>query len=371
MNCRSLIKYLEKWVPPGAGWDKDNNGLQLGSGGDEIRNVFLCLELNEKALNEAISKNCNFIFTHHPLIFKPISRLDTESNQISKIIQKAIKEDITIYSAHTNLDFSRGGVSFELANALGLKNLQFLLPQKGNQYKLVVFVPKENLESVSNALFESGGGIIGEYSKCSYRLEGSGTFEGSELSNPSAGTKMTFETVNEIRLEIIVDAWKLNGVLKNMIDAHPYEEPAYDLYSLGNINKNYGEGVLGELPNPLSEKDFLLHTSKTLKTPSLRYTKGKSTKIKKVAVCGGSGSGNLHTAIGADADAFITADIKYHTFQDAENKILLVDAGHYETEIFALKGVKKKIESFIKENKEKIKVYKYSGSTNPVKIYNY
>jgi len=371
MKNRDLIKYLEGWVPPGASWEKDNVGLQIGSGGDKIRNVFLCLELNESALSEAIKKNCNFIFTHHPLIFKPLNRIDTQNDRKSQIIEKALKKRITIYSAHTNLDFSKDGVSFELAKALGLTNLKFLVSHDKNQYKLSVFVPAEYLETVSSAIFDAGGGIIGEYSKCSYRVDGTGTFKGSGKANPAIGTKEAFETVNEVRLEVIVDSWKLNGILTQMIKAHPYEEPAFDIYPLLNKNVNFGEGVVGEFETAQTVNEFLEHTSQKLKTTSLRYTKGKSEKIKRVAVCGGSGSGNLQYAINAKADAFVTSDIKYHTFQDAENKILMVDAGHYETEIVSLNMVKKKIEIFIRTQKEKIKVFKYSGSTNPVKIYNY
>ncbi|MFC2133018.1 Nif3-like dinuclear metal center hexameric protein [Bacteroidota bacterium] len=370
MTGNKLIKYLEDWAPPGAGWERDNTGFQLGSGGEKIRNVFLCLELNEKALTEATKKNCNFIFTHHPLIYKPISRIDTENNQTAKIIQKTIKKDITVYSAHTNLDFAKDGVSFELAKVVGLKNVEFLVAESKNQYKLVVFVPGDKLELVSNAIFDAGGGVIGEYSKCSYRLSGEGTFEGSTTSKPAVGTKEKFETVNEKRLEVLVDSWNLNKVVDKMIKSHPYEEPAYDIYQLNNKNPNFGEGVIGDLEKSLTVNEFLKFIGEKLKISSFRFNKGKAGKVKRVAVCGGSGSNNYKDAIRAGADAFLTADIKYHTFQDAENKIMLVDAGHYETEIFVLNSVKRKIEDFLKTENEKIKVFKYSGSTNPVRIYN-
>ena len=370
MTGNKLIKYLENWAPPGAGWEKDNTGFQLGSRGGKIKNIFLCLELNEKGLKEAIKKNCNFIFTHHPLIYKPISRIDTENNQTAKIIQEAIKKDITIYSAHTNLDFAKDGVSFELAKVLGLKNVEFLVSESKNQYKLVVFVPNDILDDVSNAIFEAGGGLIGEYSKCSYRLSGEGTFEGSSTSKPAVGTKERFEIVNETRLEVLVDSWNLNKVIAQMIKSHPYEEPAYDIYQLSNNNPNFGEGVIGDLDKSLTASEFLKFIGLKLKVSALRFNKGKSNKIKRIAVCGGSGSNNLYDAIRKGADAFVTADIKYHTFQDAENKIMLIDAGHYETEIFVLNSVKRKIEDFLKREKENIKVFKYSGSTNPVKIYN-
>ncbi|OGU57340.1 MAG: Nif3-like dinuclear metal center hexameric protein [Ignavibacteria bacterium RBG_13_36_8] len=371
MTCNELIKYLEDWAPPDVSMERDNVGLQVGSGRDKIRNIFLCLELNEKALNEATKKNCNFIFTHHPLIYKPLHKIDTQNNPTAKLIEKIIKSRIIVYSAHTNLDFSKGGVSFELANALGLKNLEFLQYRACNQFKLVAFVPEKHLEKVSVAVFEAGGGLIGEYKKCSYRLKGEGTFEGSEKTNPAIGTKQTFETVREIRLEVLVDSWNLNKVIANILKVHPYEEPAFDIYPLMNKNSNYGEGVIGEFDKIKSVVQFLHHISRTLNTSTLRYCKGKVNKIKKVAVCGGSGAELISSAIKTKADAFVTADIKYHAFQDAEGQILIIDAGHYETEILSLNGVKRKIENFLTANGETIKVFKYSGSTNPIRFYNY
>ena len=369
MIVGQLIKYLEKWAPPGIGWERDNVGLQVGSGGTKIKNILLSLELNNKVLSEAIKKNCNFIFTHHPLIFKPLKRIDLDKDPKSQLIKKAIEHNISVFTAHTNLDYTKDGVNFELARTLGLKNINFLKNHEANQYKLVVFVPENYLDKVSQAIFNAGGGIIGEYSKCSYRLKGEGTFEGSEDTNPAVGKKQKLETVDEVRLEVLIDAWKLNSVLKSMISVHPYEEPAYDVYVLKNKNVNYGEGTIGEFEKSMTRKDFFDHVSGKLKAKNFRYAKGKNNTIKKVAVCGGSGADLLNTAISAGADAFITADVKYHTFQDAEDKILLIDAGHYETEIHSLNAVKRKVEDFIKENNKNIKVYKFSGTTNPLSFY--
>jgi hypothetical protein len=222
-------------------------------------------------------------------------------------------------------------------------------------------------------VFEAGGGIIGEYGKCSYRLKGQGTFEGSENTNPAYGERINFETVDEYRFEVIVDSWKINKVVAAMLDAHPYEEPAYDIYPLNNTNVNFGFGAIGELKEDKSKDDFLVNVCKSLETENLRYTNGKNESIRKVAVCGGSGSQLLETAVNKGADAFITADIKYHTFQDAENRILLADAGHYETEIHVMNRVKERFEKFIDNNfgdKQKPRVLKFSGSTNPIKFFN-
>jgi hypothetical protein len=231
-------------------------------------------------------------------------------------------------------------------------------------------VPEKNLDEVAAAIFNAGAGIIGEYSGCSFRSGGIGTFKGSEKSNPAVGSKNVFEKVEETRLEATVHSAYLYKAINALLKAHPYEEPAYDVYPLLNPDVNYGEGVVGNLKKEMSETDFIKHVCKSLKAEGLRYAKGKGKKISKVAVCGGSGAGLVNKAIAEGADAFVTADVKYHTFQDAENKILLIDAGHYETEIHSLMPVKERIENFFRTEEVKAKVHLYSGSTNPVKFYN-
>ncbi|MFA3782172.1 Nif3-like dinuclear metal center hexameric protein [Melioribacteraceae bacterium 4301-Me] len=363
-----MAKYLEKWAPPGAAWDKDNVGLQVGSKNAKLKNIMLCLELNNEVLQEAINKKCNFIFTHHPLIFLPLKKINIQDDPTSKLIESIIINNITVYSAHTNLDFTKDGVSFALAKKLKLKNIDFLENQEANQFKVAVFVPLDKAEEVAYAAFNAGAGTIGEYDNCSFRSKGIGTFKGSAKSNPTIGKKNTYEKVDELKLEFIVDSWNLNAVISAVLNAHPYEEPAYDVYLLKNKNVNYGMGAIGQLEKELTVDEFLDYVAINLKLKSFRYCSNKNKKIKKVAVCGGSGSDLLAAAINAQADSFITADIKYHVFQKAEGKILLIDAGHYETEIFSLDAVKKKIESFLGNNKS-ISVFKFSGTTNPIKYY--
>lgn len=370
MTAADLTKYLEDWAPPGSAWERDNVGLQIGSGAEKIRNIMLCLELTEKVLKEALQKNCNFIFTHHPLIFSPIKKLDTEKDSQAKLIETVIKNNLIVYSAHTNLDFTKDGVSFELARVLKLKNVRFLQNEVDNQLKIVVYVPSDHLEEISSAIFEAGAGTIGEYNSCSFRINGTGTFKGSHKSNPAIGKKETLETVEEIRLEAIVDTWNLKKVLNAISKNHPYEEPAFDVIPLKNKNVNHGAGAIGELDAEMTEKVFLSHIAKCLRVKNFKYTDGRGKKIKKVAVCGGAGSEMLRTAISSGADAFITADIKYHTYHDAQDRILLVDAGHFETEIFSLNSVDKKIKKILDDELEdRIKVFHYSGSTNPIKFY--
>jgi dinuclear metal center YbgI/SA1388 family protein len=368
MTCSEIIKEIENWAPKEIAWQKDNVGLQAGSFNRKVKNILLCLELNSKALDEAIKKDCNFIITHHPLLFHPLKKLDVDNDPNSMLVEKLIKKNITLYSAHTNLDYTKDGVSFILAKALKLNNVKFLDNLKSNQFKLSVFTPADALEEVAAAIFNAGGGIIGNYSGCSFRTEGTGTFKGNEKSSPSRGEKGKFEKVSEIKLEVIVDSWKLNNVTRAIKKAHPYEEAAFDIMPLQNVNNNYGAGAVGELEKPMPVSVFLEHVSKSIKAKGLRYSKGLNRPVKKVAVCGGAGIEYLNNAVSAGADAYITADIRYHSFMDAEGKILLVDAGHYETEVHVLNEVKRRLDGFVKG--AGIKVLRYSGSTNPVNFYN-
>lgn len=369
MKCKTIIKYLEDWAPKEIAWGKDNVGLQIGTTEREIKNIMLSLDLNKKVVDEAIRKKCNFLITHHPLLFRPLKRIDIHQSKTAKLVESIIKNDLTLYSAHTNLDYTKDGVSFQLAKKLKLCNIKFLNNLTENKVKLVVFVPEENLLKVANAVHEAGGGIIGEYSNCSFRTEGTGTFQGSEASNPFLGEKEKIESVKEIKLEVLVDSWIILKVIKAVTSVHPYEEPAYDIYPLKNKNVNYGSGAIGILKSPMKKSEFLAHISRQLRIKNFRYSNGRSKSISKVAVCGGSCSDHLEEAINSGADAFITADVKYHAFQDAEDRILFVDAGHYETEIPSLDEVQKRLRNFLK-NESKIKVFKYSGSTNPIIFYN-
>jgi dinuclear metal center YbgI/SA1388 family protein len=367
MRCDKIIKIVEDWAPKSIAWEKDNVGLQVGSLRREIKNILLCLDVDENVVDEASRKKCNLIISHHPLLFRSLKKLDVGNDKKSRIIEKLIKKNITLYSAHTNLDFTKDGVSFQLAKKLKLINQKFLINLSSNQNKISVFVPSSHTDKVAEAMHYAGAGIIGEYTNCSFRTLGTGTFMRSAKSNPRIGIQGNIEKVEEVKMEVLVNSFDVVKIVAAMKQAHPYEEVAYDVYQLANSNVNYGMGVIGELTKELSEKEFLRHVSKALQIINLRYAKGSKSRIKKVAVCGGSGSDLLDPAIQSNADAFVTADVKYHTFQDAESEILLVDAGHFETEIPVLDEVKKRIE---KSLTDKTKVYKYSGSTNPIVFYN-
>ncbi len=370
MTCKDIIKYFESWVPKEIAWQKDNVGLQVGSTGREIRNILLCLEVTDKTIDAAISKDCNMIITHHPLLFNPLKKIDLQKDKTSRLVERIIKNDITLYSAHTNLDFTKDGVSFELAKVLNLRKIDFLVKSSSNQLKLAVFVPVDSVDKVADAIFINGGGVIGEYSGCSFRTPGTGTFRGSEKSNPAAGEKGAAEKVEEVKLEVILDSWKLKTILTEIKKVHPYEEVAYDVYPLENSNSKYGAGAVGELEKPMDQTEFLNYVSERLKIKNFRYVEGSRSRINKVALCGGAGIELIKDAVSSGADSFITADIKYHAFHDAAGEILLIDAGHYETEIHSLNEVKRRLEAFIGRSNSEIKVFKYNGSTNPVIFYN-
>ncbi|NWF89401.1 MAG: Nif3-like dinuclear metal center hexameric protein [Ignavibacteriaceae bacterium] len=368
MTIKEIIKYLDDWAPKETAWQNDNVGIQVGRTNAKVKNLMLCLELTPEVITQAIEKNCNFIISHHPLIFYPIKKLDLDFDSNSKLIEKLLKRDITVFSAHTNLDFTKNGVSFILAQKLGLKRISFLKNLELNQFKISVFIPASHVEKVTNAIFSAGGGIIGEYSSCSFQSKGQGTFKGSDISNPSIGSRGNFEKVEEIKVEVLVDSWKLKSVINSMLAVHPYEEPAYDIYPLANKNLNYGAGAIGYFEKSLTVNETLNVISKKLKSNNLRFVGGSAKKIRKVAVCGGSGSDLIQEAINKGADAFITSDIKYHTFQSAHNKILLVDAGHYETEIPVIDEIQKRLLKLITK-RENIKILKFIGSTNPINFY--
>ncbi|MDP2301711.1 MAG: Nif3-like dinuclear metal center hexameric protein [Ignavibacteria bacterium] len=366
MNCKLISKHLEEWAPLGAAWNKDNVGLQAGKLEREIKNILLTLDVTAEIVDEALTKNCNLIISHHPLLFFPIKKLNFDNDSRSQIIEKLIKHDITLLSYHTNLDFTKDGVSFQLAKRIGLTNIEFLSPSSTKRKKVVVYVPLNSVEVVAEALFKMGGGSIGDYSKCSNQINIKGTFLGSELSNPVIGQKGNFETVDEIRLEVIFDEWNINNAIKTIKEVHPYEEPAFEVYEIDNPNFQYGAGAIGLLKEELDENDFLLKITNDLSLSNLRFTKGSGEKIKKVAVCGGSGSDLLSTAINQKADAFITADVKYHTFQDAEGKICLIDAGHFETEVPVLQEVKNRIDYFLLSHQSNSQVLLSEKRTNPI-----
>jgi dinuclear metal center YbgI/SA1388 family protein len=333
MLLKEILDQLENFAPFSLQEDYDNSGIQVGDPSREIKKGLICLDITESIIDEAIAKGCDLVVSHHPLIFGGIKNLSGK-NYVERVLIKAIKHDIAILSVHTNLDSIKNGVNGKLAEKLGLKNLSILQPGKGLLRKLVTFCPADHAGKVREAIFLSGGGQIGEYDCCSFNIDGRGTFRGGENTNPFVGNKGEIHTEPETRIETILPDYLVSKVVKAMISAHPYEEVAYDIYPLENRFERTGMGMVGELEEPVSEIVFLELVKDLLRVPVIRHSELNNKFIKRVALCGGSGSFLKEKAVAAGADVFVTADVKYHDFFQSGSQMLLIDAGHYETEQF-------------------------------------
>ena len=335
MKIHDITSYLETVAPLSLQESYDNAGLITGNGQWECTGIITSLDATEEVVLEAIAKKCNLIVAHHPIIFGGLKKI-IGKNYVEKTIIAAIKNDIAIYSIHTNLDNVLQGVNGRIADKLGLINRRILQPKKDVLKKLITFVPTEKLEEVRNAIFNAGGGQVGNYSECSFTVSGEGTFKGNEQTKPYIGKVGERHTEKETRIEIIFPEWIENSVLKAMISVHPYEEVAYDILSLDNQYQNIGSGLTGELEKPISEADFLDLLKKAFKLSIIRHTPLKGKMVKKIALCGGSGSFLTGVAIASGADFYVTGDVKYHEFFDANGKLVIADIGHYESEQFTI-----------------------------------
>lgn len=336
-TIRDIISIIEDFAPLALQEGFDNCGVQVGDVNNEAKGVLLTLDVTLEVVEEAAAKNCNLIISHHPITLKGIKNL-TGSSLSEKIFIKAIQENIVIYAAHTNIDSVKNGVSGVLANKIGLINQQILAPVSDQLIKLVTFVPHQQADEVRKAMFKAGAGHIGNYDSCSFNLEGEGTFRGDNSTTPFVGKKGELHTEPELRIETVAPSYLKNRIIKSLIEAHPYEEPAYDIYPLKNKWSEVGLGMVGDLQDEMSITDFLAHLKKTTSTDCIRHTQQASKTIKRVAVCGGSGSSLLGKALAEKADAFVTGDFKYHQFFDGIGKIMIADIGHYESEQF-IKGL--------------------------------
>jgi len=334
MKLSDLCSYLDSAVPLSFQEGYDNSGLQVGQPEKEISSALVTLDITELVIDEAIQKGCDIIISHHPLIFSSIKKI-TGRSPSDRILIRAIKNDIAVYSSHTNLDMVSYGVSKKMAQKLGLENVRVLQTLKNRLVKLVTFVPEDHLDKVRDAIFNAGAGVIGNYDRCGFAVTGTGSFKAGEDTNPFAGEKGKLHFEKEVRFETILFSHLKEKVIKALLDTHPYEEVAYDIYLIENDNIDFGLGCFGYFQKPVSENDFLGLISSVFGASGIRYSRLTGKPVKKVALCGGSGASLLNDAIMCRADAFVTADIKYHTFYEAEDRILLVDCGHYETEKFS------------------------------------
>jgi len=333
IRLKEITSTLERLAPLSFQESYDNAGLQVGDPEMEVTGVLITLDVTEAVLQEAEKLGFNLVVSHHPVIFGGLKSL-TGKSMTERIVESAVRKEIAVYSAHTNADAVMGGVNTAMANRLGLVSQRILSPMEGTLKKLVVFVPHAQAEQVRSAMFEAGAGVIGAYDICSYNLEGTGTFRGSEGSDPFVGTPGELHQEPETRVETIVPAHLAGKVVRKMIAAHPYEEVAYDLYPLENTYEQAGMGMVGELEHPMDEEIFMGFVKDRFGVRVIRHSALLGKEVRKVALCGGAGSFLLGKAKASGADAFITGDFKYHQFFDAEGKIVVMDIGHYESEQF-------------------------------------
>ncbi|QLE01706.1 Nif3-like dinuclear metal center hexameric protein [Galbibacter sp. BG1] len=362
MLIQEVINAIEEIAPLNYAEDFDNVGLLVGDKNLEATGVLVCLDTLEEVVEEAIKKNCNLIVSFHPIIFGGLKKI-TGKNYVERVVLKAIKNNIAIYATHTALDNSIVGVNDKICEVLELQNRQILIPQKNTIKKLLTFVPTQDADKVRNALFEVGGGSIGNYDHCSFNVQGKGSFKGNEDSNPVIGEKGVTHFEEETQIGITFARHLEGKILNTLFAAHPYEEVAYEITTLENTNQHIGIGMIGELETAQNPLDFLKFVKERMQTGCVRHSKLIDKKVKKVAVLGGSGAFAIPNAIASGADVYITGDVKYHDFYKAENKMIIADIGHYETEQFT----KNLLVEFLTKKFTNFAVVLSVCNTNPVK----
>ena len=361
---KDITSSLESLAPLHYAEDFDNVGLLTGDSNRECTGVLVTLDALEEVVNEAIQKNCNLIVSFHPIIFSGLKRL-TGSNYVERAVLKAIKNDIAIYAIHTALDNHFKGVNDRICEELNLINRKVLVPQKSTIKKLLTFVPNSEADTVRESLFAAGAGTIGNYDNCSFNVTGRGSFKGNEDSNPVVGKKGETHLEEETQIGVTFPKHLEGAILKALFDSHPYEEVAYEVTSLENINQHIGIGMVGELEKPMAEVEFLELVKDRFGPGCIRHSALLGKPINKVAVLGGSGSFAIEKAMKAGADIFLTADLKYHDFYKAEEKLVLADIGHYESEQFT----KNLMCSYLKKNFANFAIVLSNTDTNPIKYF--
>ena len=346
MKIKEVIQFLEQKFPLHWQEDFDNCGVQCGDKEREITGIVVCFDMSEAVIVEAIQKGANMVISHHPIIYRNGIKKIEPSNRTGKILCKALENKILLYSMHTNIDSGKAGGNVLFAQKLGLQKLSVLSPKESQFCKLVFFVPTENSILLKEALFRVGCGNIGNYSHCSYSCEGMGSFKPLADANPHIGKHHRLERVEEERVEMVFPKTKKRQVIETLYCNHPYEEPAFDIIALENPDRVVGLGRVGVLPKPMLAKDFIPFVKEKLNLNIVKYSGSIETEINKVAVCGGGGASFVTDALAAEADAFVTGDLKYHDFFIPENKMLLLDIGHFEGEHF----IREIIVSLLHEN---------------------
>lgn len=362
MIIQDVINYLEELSPLAYAEDFDNVGLLVGHKSTQITGILVTLDTLETVVDEAIENNCNLIVSFHPIIFKGLKKL-TGANYVERVVIKAIKNNIAIFAMHTALDNAPQGVNDMICKKIGLINTRILIPQTGTIKKLTTYAPKDEAEKLREALFNAGAGSIGNYNECSFNIEGIGTFNGNINSNPTKRKKGSLHFEPEIQISVIYTKHLEAKILQTLFKVHSYDEVAYEITTLENKNQHIGMGMIGEFKTPMEETSFLNHIKSKMKTKCIKHSALLCKPIHKVAVLGGSGSFAINEAKAAKADAFITADLKYHDFFRAENSIILTDIGHYESEQYTKNG----LVAFLTKKMPNFAVVLSKTNTNPVK----
>lgn len=364
MTVNDIAQVLEELSPLHYAEDFDNVGLLVGNPSQNVTGVLVTLDTLENVVDEAITKKCNLIVSFHPIIFKGLKKIIGKT-YVERVVMKAISNNIAIYSMHTALDNTNLGVNSKICDVLEIKNPKILIPKNGVIKKLTTYVPKSNIENLKNALFTAGAGTIGNYSNCSFSTEGVGTFRANKKANPTVGKIGETHQEEEIQLNITFLTRNESKILAALFKSHPYEEVAYEIVSLDNNNQNIGMGMIGELNEAMSEEAFFKHIKSKMNAKGIRHSSFLGKKIKKVAVLGGSGAFAISAAKAAGADIFITSDVKYHQFYEAENSIIIADIGHFETEQFT----KNLLVDFLTKKIPNFAVTLSESITNPIKYF--
>jgi dinuclear metal center YbgI/SA1388 family protein len=334
MKIKELTDLLEQLAPPEYSLDWDNSGLQVGTLNKDIEKIAIALTPTKKIIEEAVEKGCNVLITHHPLLFKAVKAINVDT-PIGKSLELALKNDLTIYTMHTNFDSASDGLNYEIAKDLGLDNINVLSEtRKVEMLKLVTFVPEEYTLKVINEVSEAGAGHIGKLTHCSYIMAGISTYLNE--ANGVQDLELTGKEPED-RLEIIVPKTHLERVVNVLKEVHPYKEVIYDIYKLEDKSHSIGIGTIGEFYTPFSLSEVINMVKRALHIKNMTYVGNQDKRIGKVAICTGSGGSFMDLAKAKGADLYITGDIKYHTAIDAQElDIALIDAGHYATEIIAV-----------------------------------
>ncbi|HVF95893.1 MAG TPA: Nif3-like dinuclear metal center hexameric protein [Flavisolibacter sp.] len=364
MNIGEIIPVLERFAAPELQEEYDNAGLLTGRREWECSGVLCSLDVTVAVVREAVQVGCNLIVAHHPVLFQGVKRL-TGQTYVEHVLIEAIKANVAIYAAHTNLDNVLFGVSNTIAQRLGLHNCTVLQPKARMLRRLITFAPKDNADAVRQAVFNAGAGHIGNYSECSFNTEGTGTFKAEVGADPYVGQVGKQHVEEETKIEIVYPFYLQTQVINALIAAHPYEEVAYDIFVMDNVHKAIGAGIIGELEAGIREEEFLKILKERFGLAVVRHTLLRNQPVKRVAVCGGAGSSLIKKALSAGADFFISSDIKYHEFFDAEDRMVIADIGHYESEQFAVDL----LQSLLVEKFPTFAVLKTGVNTNPVRYF--